>query len=121
MFSIRKKAPKNRGFLCPERDSNPHAHSDTWPSTMPVYQFQHSDKLFFCVSGLSYFPVATFCDNARPAFFGEDAKSCNSFLAYNQLRIVVGDFRVGFGPFNHSFAVCFAFSHCLHFIGRKKK
>ena len=27
--------------LCPERDSNPHALTDTWPSTMPVYQFQH--------------------------------------------------------------------------------
>jgi hypothetical protein len=30
---------------CPKRDSNPHAHKDTWPSTMPVYQFQHSGKL----------------------------------------------------------------------------
>ena len=27
--------------LCPERESNPHALTDTWPSTMPVYQFQH--------------------------------------------------------------------------------
>ena len=26
---------------CPGRDSNPHALKDTWPSTMPVYQFQH--------------------------------------------------------------------------------
>ena len=30
---------------CPERDSNPHALKDTWPSTMPVYQFQHLGKL----------------------------------------------------------------------------
>jgi hypothetical protein len=29
------------GVKCPERDSNPHALTDTWPSTMPVYQFQH--------------------------------------------------------------------------------
>ena len=29
------------GAKCPERDSNPHALTDTWPSTMPVYQFQH--------------------------------------------------------------------------------
>ncbi len=28
-------------ILCPERESNPHALMDTWPSTMPVYQFQH--------------------------------------------------------------------------------
>ena len=28
-------------FWCPERESNPHALKDTWPSTMPVYQFQH--------------------------------------------------------------------------------
>ena len=27
--------------MCPERESNPHALTDTWPSTMPVYQFQH--------------------------------------------------------------------------------
>ena len=26
---------------CPERDSNPHVLMNTWPSTMPVYQFQH--------------------------------------------------------------------------------
>ena len=26
---------------CPEGESNPHAQKDTWPSTMPVYQFQH--------------------------------------------------------------------------------
>ena len=26
---------------CPRRESNPHAQKDTWPSTMPVYQFQH--------------------------------------------------------------------------------
>ncbi len=24
-----------------EWESNPHIHKDTWPSTMPVYQFQH--------------------------------------------------------------------------------
>ena len=29
------------GVKCPGRDSNPHALTDTWPSTMPVYQFQH--------------------------------------------------------------------------------
>ena len=29
------------GEKCPERDSNPHALTDTWPSTLPVYQFQH--------------------------------------------------------------------------------
>ena len=28
-------------ILYPERDLNPHALMDTWPSTMPVYQFQH--------------------------------------------------------------------------------
>ena len=28
-------------FSCPGWDSNPHALTDTWPSTMPVYQFQH--------------------------------------------------------------------------------
>lgn len=28
-------------LLCPRRESNPHALMDTWPSTMPVYQFQH--------------------------------------------------------------------------------
>lgn len=28
-------------FLYREWESNPHALMDTWPSTMPVYQFQH--------------------------------------------------------------------------------
>ncbi len=32
---------KSSSLGCPERDSNPHALKDTWPSTMPVYQFQH--------------------------------------------------------------------------------
>ena len=26
---------------CPGWESNPHALMNTWPSTMPVYQFQH--------------------------------------------------------------------------------
>ena len=30
-----------RGLLCPGWESNPYALMDTWPSTMPVYQFQH--------------------------------------------------------------------------------
>ena len=30
--------------LYPERDLNPHALMNTWPSTMPVYQFQHPGK-----------------------------------------------------------------------------
>ena len=30
---------------CPGWESNPHALMDTWPSTMPVYQFQHLGKL----------------------------------------------------------------------------
>jgi hypothetical protein len=34
---------------CPGRESNPHAQKDTWPSTMPVYQFQH---LGLCLVGL---------------------------------------------------------------------
>ncbi len=29
---------------CPGWESNPHALMDTWPSTMPVYQFQHLGK-----------------------------------------------------------------------------
>ena len=29
---------------CPGRDLNPHARKDTWPSTMPVCQFQHLGK-----------------------------------------------------------------------------
>jgi hypothetical protein len=28
-------------FWCPERDLNPHILTDTCPSNMPVYQFQH--------------------------------------------------------------------------------
>lgn len=28
----------------PERDSNLHVLADTWPSTMPVYQFQHRGR-----------------------------------------------------------------------------
>gem|GEM_PF-4731575 len=27
--------------MCPEQESNLHILTDTWPSTMPVYQFQH--------------------------------------------------------------------------------
>jgi hypothetical protein len=34
---------------CPERDSNPHTLTDTWPSTMPVYQFQHPGGYVFTV------------------------------------------------------------------------
>ena len=29
---------------CPEQESNLHALTDTWPSTMPVYQFQHPGR-----------------------------------------------------------------------------
>jgi hypothetical protein len=28
-----------------EWESNPHVHKNTWPSTMPVYQFQHLGKI----------------------------------------------------------------------------
>ncbi len=35
---------------CPEGESNPHAHTDTWPSTMPVYQFQHRGE---CIAMLA--------------------------------------------------------------------
>ena len=49
-----------RGLLCPGWESNPYALLDTWPSTMPVYQFQHlgsgiGDKyreVFSDISGL---------------------------------------------------------------------
>ena len=30
---------------CPRQESNLHAQKDTWPSTMPVYQFQHSGNI----------------------------------------------------------------------------
>ena len=30
------------GNWCGQRDSNSHGESSTWPSTKPVYQFQHS-------------------------------------------------------------------------------
>ena len=33
---------------CRGRDSNPHAHKDTTPSTLPVYQFQHLGAIFSC-------------------------------------------------------------------------
>ena len=36
-----KKARVRLSLQCPGWDSNPHALTDTWPSTMPVYQFQH--------------------------------------------------------------------------------
>jgi len=35
-----------KGLKCPEWESNPYALKDTWPSTMPVYQFQHLGKDF---------------------------------------------------------------------------
>ncbi len=38
---IKKRAASCNSSRCPERESNPHALTDTWPSTMPVYQFQH--------------------------------------------------------------------------------
>ncbi len=37
----KKKLPNMDSFLYREWESNPHALKDTWPSTMPVYQFQH--------------------------------------------------------------------------------
>ena len=43
IFIIRKD-------LYPERDLNPHALMDTWPSTMPVDQFQHPGNCAFGVN-----------------------------------------------------------------------
>ena len=34
-----------RDFWCGWRESNPHAHTDTSTSSLPVYQFQHSRKM----------------------------------------------------------------------------
>ena len=41
LWRARKKLPNMDSFLYREWESNPHALKDTWPSTMPVYQFQH--------------------------------------------------------------------------------
>ena len=42
---------------CPERESNPHAPKNTWPSTMPVYQFQHPGLDVECESIKSWYNV----------------------------------------------------------------
>ncbi len=39
---IKKRCGKQR--LYRGWESNPHVLRDTWPSTMPVYQFQHLGK-----------------------------------------------------------------------------
>ena len=40
-----KKLFINPYFWCGQRDSNFHGNTPTWPSTKPVYQFQHSHKV----------------------------------------------------------------------------
>ena len=45
----RNKLKVNQHFCwCRGRDSNPHARTDTTPSTLPVYQFQHLGTVFNC-------------------------------------------------------------------------
>src|SRR5688500_2056201 len=42
-----RRFPRRVGLslnLCGRRDLNPHGLAPTWPSTMPVYQFQHARK-----------------------------------------------------------------------------
>lgn len=52
---LNKGGKKKRNFRsgslrfgrCPKWDLNPHALMNTWPSTMPVYQFQHPGRCIF--------------------------------------------------------------------------
>ena len=63
---------KSATTWCGWRESNPHAHTDTSTSSLPVYQFQHSReiRLKFESQGLLYLLWL----DLSTAFFTEEAK-----------------------------------------------